>query len=423
MGVTMLLKILCIIFYASKCFSSGKTKFLIVKTRNYSNETKEQEHGVNEGGEDYIYGPQPGIRKNIFGGKAYNPDNRFVLIEETHLQRNKLLYTIPYLKQMFKISFDLFLNPSEKYWWQSALHLTQGWDNSRLPALFLGSRNKLLVVMSPSGTSFYSTTVLTEAHKRKWVYVEMEQRGVKNFGKGKGGQHEFVVRINKAVVFSKKYDRPKGCCHYNWNIQEPSDLRNVSVYGGDPWYPSADAKIRNLIISPQSNRPLKTGEPVNGYSKIKFFRGRKNAVLAYMAREYKISFLLYLTSPPGHEWESVLHVTNQGNYPRIPAIFIGKGNLLYIVMQDMVFIDKTLLKTNKYLNIELSQKWVDGKYMFEVRFEDHPKYYRPKFVPKRVFYEENKNARVFWDIDIYFGDPWYPAAQGWLTEWKYEILH
>ena len=42
-------------------------------------------------------------------------------------------------------------------------------------------------------------------------------------------------------------------------------------------------------------------------------------------------------------------------------------------------------------------------------------------VPKRVFYKENRFPKVFWDVDIYVGDPWYPPANGWIHDFRYEI--
>lgn len=92
----------------------------------------------------------------------------FVLVDETVLERNNLIYTIPILKRLFKISFDLFINPSDKSPWQSVLHFTQGRDTSRLPGIFVGSHNKFYIAMSRwiPGTHFFSKTVLTQEHKR-----------------------------------------------------------------------------------------------------------------------------------------------------------------------------------------------------------------------------------------------------------------
>ena len=87
------------------------------------------------------------------------------MIDETVLKRNNLIYTIPVLKRLFKISFDLFITPSDKVF-------TQGTDNSRLPGIFVGSHNKFYIAMHHDPTTmyvhanFFSKSVLTEELKR-----------------------------------------------------------------------------------------------------------------------------------------------------------------------------------------------------------------------------------------------------------------
>ena len=36
-------------------------------------------------------------------------------------------------------------------------------------------------------------------------------------------------------------------------IKNPSEFENVKVYAGDPWYPAADAKIKNFYIGCKAN--------------------------------------------------------------------------------------------------------------------------------------------------------------------------
>ena len=47
--------------------------------------------------------------------------------------------------------------------------------------------------------------------------------------------------------------------------------------------------------------------------------------------------------------------------------------------------------------------------MFELKIDDD-----------QVFYKENKKAKVFWKVDGYVGDPWYPVANGWIADFIYE---
>ena len=36
-------------------------------------------------------------------------------------------------------------------------------------------------------------------------------------------------------------------------IKNPSGFENMKVYDGDPWYPAADAKIKNLLLGFETN--------------------------------------------------------------------------------------------------------------------------------------------------------------------------
>ena len=36
-------------------------------------------------------------------------------------------------------------------------------------------------------------------------------------------------------------------------IKNPSGFENMKVYNGDPWYPAADAKIKNFYIGCKAN--------------------------------------------------------------------------------------------------------------------------------------------------------------------------
>ena len=93
------------------------------------------------------------------------------MVEEASLKRNNLLTTLPSLKKLFKLSFDVMLAPSGDVW-QSVLHLTQGRDSSRLPAVFIGTRNKCIVTLPP--LTYRCDSVLKKEYN-KWVYVEIEQ--------------------------------------------------------------------------------------------------------------------------------------------------------------------------------------------------------------------------------------------------------
>ena len=52
--------------------------------------------------------------------------------------------------------------------------------------------------------------------------------------------YKYVVTVNgKQVILGQ--------------IKNPSGFENMKVYDGDPWYPAADAKIKNLLLGFETN--------------------------------------------------------------------------------------------------------------------------------------------------------------------------
>ena len=99
------------------------------------------------------------------------------MVEETSLKRNNLLTTLPSLKKLFKISFDMMMAPSGDRW-QSVLHLSQGGKEvarygTEVASIFIGSRNYCEVNFAP--IAYRCDSVLRKEYN-KWVYVEMEQK-------------------------------------------------------------------------------------------------------------------------------------------------------------------------------------------------------------------------------------------------------
>jgi hypothetical protein len=82
--------------------------------------------------------------------------------------------------------------------------------------------------------------------------------------------------------------------------------------------------------------------------------------IPYLGREFSISFDMRVEKPTAH-WQNVIHFTTRGNFPRIPALFIGTNNKLQVYMQDMVYNSKDVLKPNQIMKIEISQKLTKRK--------------------------------------------------------------
>ena len=94
---------------------------------------------------------------------------------------------------------------------------------------------------------------------------------------------------------------------------------------------------------------------------IGFEQNKKVGVaIPFLGREFSISFNMRVEKPTAF-WQNVIHLTTRGNFPRIPAIFIGTNNKLQVYMQNMIYNSKDVLKPNQIMKIEISQKLTNRK--------------------------------------------------------------
>jgi hypothetical protein len=96
-------------------------------------------------------------------------------------------------------------------------------------------------------------------------------------------------------------------------------------------------------------------------------KGVERKILPYLAREFSISFNFWLDSTRSDPWQSVLHFAQGGHnpnniraYPKLPAVFIGAGNELTILMQHLGYDSKTPLSSRKKIKIKMSHKFEKG---------------------------------------------------------------
>ena len=95
-------------------------------------------------------------------------------MEETTLERNQTLTTLPTLAELFKISFDVWLSPTDRDIWQSVIHFTNWGNLPRLTAIFIGNENKCLVHFQ--NIAYHCDNVLGQAMMNRWMFVELEQK-------------------------------------------------------------------------------------------------------------------------------------------------------------------------------------------------------------------------------------------------------
>ena len=136
------------------------------------------------------------------------------------------------MNQKFEVKFDVLPKsiPSASY--ASVIHLTvannEANHGDRIPAVWLNSQSFWLVASSVSGNrnhnhAFWNLCLNT------WNSFRIWQTQIPD------GSYFFEYSINNKTIHSIENNDPKL-------------FRNVKVYAADPWYVSADAKIRNFQI-------------------------------------------------------------------------------------------------------------------------------------------------------------------------------
>ena len=145
------------------------------------------------------------------------------------------------------------------------------------------------------------------------------------------------------------------------------------------------------------------------------------ATVPTWGKDWKVSFNLKLTGKIGNRWGSIIHFTTGGNNNkygnRIPAVWTipGKTSLHFcsaINGNKNKYFNSRPIKLNRFVKIRIEQKYVK------------PKHHRYSVYlnGKRIYTVINKVARVFKNVKIYAGDPWYNPAKGFITNFNYKTL-
>merc|ERR1719430_1462362 len=175
----------------------------------------------------FLYSSQAMAQDTLASG-IYRANNN-----EIKLEKNKKLDELPYIGKEFSVSFELFLDsyPAADVPFASVLHLTLGENmakmGDRIPAVWIMPSKEIHVVSAVSGKISGKEKYPVESGK--WVKMEINQKLV-------DGKYMFEVLINGESKRSEENTTP-------------AKYDNIKVFAGDDWYPAADGKIRNLMIS------------------------------------------------------------------------------------------------------------------------------------------------------------------------------
>jgi len=151
-------------------------------------------------------------------------------------------------------------------------------------------------------------------------------------------------------------------------------------------------------------------------NEIKIEKNKKVDELPYIGKEFSVSFELFLDSDPAADvpWATVLHLTIGGNIAamgdRIPAVWVTSAKELHVasaISGSSNSHENYPVEIGKWIKVEINQKLVNGKHMFEVLLDG-----------ERKRYVENTTPDKYDNIKVFAGDDWYPAALGKIKNLK-----
>jgi hypothetical protein len=150
--------------------------------------------------------------------------------------KNNLIGTIPSLATSYEISFEFYPVTSGNGW-TSLIHLSIGENmrryGDRTPGIFIRSVDgktieRLHTCAAISGNRIACYSFMGGVPLNKWHQVYISQKLV-------GSDLVYSIFLNGKLIKS-------------WTNNKPQVFNNVKVYAADPWYPAANAWIRNLCV-------------------------------------------------------------------------------------------------------------------------------------------------------------------------------
>ena len=144
-------------------------------------------------------------------------------------RRSNLIRTIPVYFKEYEVSFDVKLTGIVSSQ-SSLLHITKGGNTNigdMMPSIFFKGRSNSMTICTHINSKSTCTSVPTSIYRFCNIKIQQKKLSEKDF--------EYTIRYNN-YIFRKVINR------------KPLTLYNAKVYLGDPWYPSAKALVKNLII-------------------------------------------------------------------------------------------------------------------------------------------------------------------------------
>uniref|UniRef100_A0A7M5V0H6 Uncharacterized protein n=1 Tax=Clytia hemisphaerica TaxID=252671 RepID=A0A7M5V0H6_9CNID len=375
--------------------------------------------------------------------------------EETKLEKNKIVGTIPKVNKEWSLSFDIKPLDVVKKASSSIVHLTASDKNccapgDRIPGVFM-IRNRIeLLVCSDKDGKGNRCIKSGKLTKGKYSSVLIQQR------KTKKGRYIMTVTINgkinkNRIVFSKD--------------QEPKEYTDVKMYSADKWYQQANAFVKNLIFSTQdipdpkedadddkeddddkkddedADKPGDKGtdeepddkdegdkeeEPedkIEVKPEAKLKKGNLIGTIEKMKKEWRLSFDLKINKKAPRD-QNIIHLTSTDKNcckpgDRIPYISLYTNQKIRVCSQrfgkgNKCLFSKNKLPLNKYVSILVEQTKVKEKYVLTVTVGG---------VANRVRIGDEKQEPIeFETVKIYAADKFYQTADGSIKDFLYANL-
>jgi len=239
--------------------------------------------------ENVVYSTLPVFTYPPKGGMRLRKDNR---VSEFKVSDN------------YEVSFGL-IPRGVSNGWTNIIHITTGANGGmggRIPGVWFHSKTTKLHICT--GCDGNDNTCLNPAES-----LPIDKKTIVSISVNGGF---FTVQYNSREVGSAKCTSP-----YN-----PPYGQLAMVYLGDPWYPSANAMIENIVYSLPSEG-LHVSTIASPTSKVLPRRGKKLADIEVRSN-YEVSFTL-IPQKVSSGWTNVIHITTSGNCcnmgSRIPGVW------------------------------------------------------------------------------------------------------
>lgn len=315
---------------------------------------------------------------SLLQANCYNINNGI------RLSRGPQIDEISLLAPAWYVSLDIRPYGNTPYW-SNVIHFTADGKNinthgSRVPAIFFKGRSRKLHICNPvnsdSNYCFDSEPLILNQYTK----VEIKQHQLSD------GKFRLEIKIGGESVHSVINDKARF-------------FGNVKVYRSDPWYPTANALIKNLVYG---NLPYEFK-----------LAGRKqiNTIPRYH-EVYQVSFDIkpeaQATIP--NDWRSIIRFSIKGNNKvygsRVPAIFFHRGDhRLHICSavsnnQNYCVDTPQSLPTNRFTTIKIIQNYNENGALIYRVFVDGV----------QLVEVVNTHPRRFKDVKVHLTDPYYKSA-------------